>query len=112
MFGMVVVNMLEREVILDSSTMVIDFLLRKYKADRKWTLMVIEQLSEEDIVWSPTPESNSIANLIAHIWANVHHCFETAFFGVPYTRDRDEFERDLKMSKEQAVELTTIQTFT
>jgi uncharacterized damage-inducible protein DinB len=69
--------------------------------------MVIEQLSEEDIVWSPTPESNSIANLVAHIWGTVHQCFETAYFGVPNNRDRsNEFERGLQMSKEQALELS------
>ncbi|WP_430132559.1 DUF1572 family protein [Paenibacillus lautus] len=51
---------------MDSSTIVID-LLRKYKANKKWTRIMIEQLSGEDIVWSTTPESNSIANLIAHI---------------------------------------------
>jgi len=94
-------------MVLDSSTIVIDLLLRKYQADQKWTRIVIEQLSEEDIVWSPTPESNSIANLVAHISGAVHHWFETAYFGAPYIEDRSkEFERGLQMSKEQALELS------
>lgn len=92
---------------MDSSTIVIDLLLRKYKADQKWTRMVIEQLSEEDIVWSPTPESNSIANLVAHISGAVHQWFETVYFGAPYIEDRSkEFERGLQMNKEQALELS------
>ncbi|TLS52476.1 DUF1572 domain-containing protein [Paenibacillus antri] len=92
---------------MDSSTIVIDLLLRKYKADKKWTRIVIEQLSEEDIAWSPTPVSNSIANLIAHISGTVHQWFETAYCGAPFIEDRSkEFERGLQMSKEQALELS------
>lgn len=83
----------------------IDLLLRKYKSDQKWTRVVIEQLSEEDIAWSPTPESNSIANLIAHISGAVHQWIEAAYFDGPYIEDRSkEFERGLQMSKEQALE--------
>ncbi len=101
-----VVKMLGREAVLDSSTILIDFLLKKYRADKIGTMQVITQLSDEDIVWSPVPESNSIANLVAHIWGTVHQRYETVFFDVPDTRDRDkEFERGLQMSKEQAMEL-------
>ncbi|MCC3374255.1 DinB family protein [Cohnella sp. REN36] len=92
---------------MDCSTTVIDLLLRKYKADQKWTRIVIEQLSEEDLVWSPTPESNSIAHLIAHISGAVHQWFETAYFGATPAEDRSkEFERGLQMSKSQALELS------
>jgi uncharacterized damage-inducible protein DinB len=66
----------------------------------------IEQLSEADIVWRPTAESNSIANLVAHIWGTVHQRVEIIFFDVPDTRDRDkEFEIGLIMSKEEAIRL-------
>ncbi|MFF2890151.1 DinB family protein [Paenibacillus sp. NPDC057967] len=92
---------------MDTSAIVIDFLLRKYKADQKWTRMVLEQLTEEDIVWSPTPESNSIANLVAHISGAVYEWFETVYFAAPKNQDRTtEFARDLQMSKEQALELS------
>ncbi|MCC2685488.1 MAG: hypothetical protein K0R75_2387 [Paenibacillaceae bacterium] len=84
----------------------INFLLKKYQAEKKWTRFVIDQLSDEDIAWSPTPESNSIANLVAHIWGTVHQRIEVALFGILDTRDRDrEFERGLQMSKEEALEL-------
>ncbi len=51
--------------------------------------ILIKQLSEEDIVWRPTNESNSIANLIAHIWGTVHQRVEIIFFDVPDSRDRE-----------------------
>jgi uncharacterized damage-inducible protein DinB len=92
--------------LMDSTSLLIDFLLKKYKSEKKGTLQVIEQLSDEDIVWAPTPESNSIANLVAHIWGTVHQRLETLFFNVPDTRDRNkEFDRGLHLSKEQALEL-------
>lgn len=69
--------------------------------------MVIEQLSDEDIRWSPSPGSNSIANLVAHIAGAAHQWFETAYFGAPPIEDRSkEFDRGLQMSKEQALELS------
>lgn len=86
--------------------LLIDFLLKKYNSEKKGTLQVIEQLSDEDIIWAPTPESNSVANLVAHIWGTVHQRIETVFFNIPDTRDRDkEFQRDLQMTKGQALEL-------
>ncbi|KRE83006.1 hypothetical protein ASG89_12770 [Paenibacillus sp. Soil766] len=74
---------------MDSTLILIPFFLEKYISEKKWTLKVIEQLSDEDIVWAPTPESNSIANLVTHIWGTVHQRIETVFFHVPDTRDRD-----------------------
>lgn len=82
---------------------VIESMLVKFNSERKWSLQVIAQLSEEDIMWAPNTESNSIANLVAHIRGCVHSRIETIFFDIPDTRDRDrEFERGLKFSKEQA----------
>jgi len=92
---------------LDISNIVIDHLLLKYMADQKWTRKVIEQLTDEDLVWSPTPESNSIANLIAHISGAARYWFDAAYFGAPLNEYRTiEFERDLQMTKEQALEIS------
>ncbi|CAH1232209.1 hypothetical protein PAECIP111891_06973 [Paenibacillus allorhizoplanae] len=82
----------------------IESMLVKFRSEKKWSLQAIEQLSEEDITSSPTPESNSIANLVAHIRGAVHSRIETIHLNIPDTRDRDkEFEKGLKMSKEQAI---------
>jgi uncharacterized damage-inducible protein DinB len=70
--------------------------------------LTIQQCSEADIVWRPTTESNSIANLVAHIWGTVHQRVEILFFDVPDTRDRDkEFDKELLMSKDEAIQLIT-----
>ncbi|KRF03374.1 hypothetical protein ASG89_23315 [Paenibacillus sp. Soil766] len=91
---------------MESAPLLIEFLLKKYNSEKNGTLQVIEQLSDEDIVWAPTPESNSIANLVAHIWGTVHQRIETVFYSIPDTRDREkEFERGLQLSKRQAIEL-------
>nr|WP_258567531.1 DUF1572 domain-containing protein [Paenibacillus anseongense] len=80
--------------------------MKKYNSEKNGMLQVIEQLSDEDIIWAPTPESNSVANLVAHIWGTVHQRIETVFFNIPDTRDRDkEFQRELKMTRGQAIEL-------
>ncbi|MBP1960825.1 DUF1572 family protein [Paenibacillus aceris] len=85
----------------------IESMLGKFTSEKKWTLQAIEQLSEDDIISSPSPESNSIANLVAHIRGAVHSRIETILLDIPDTRDRNkEFEKGLKMSKEQAVTKT------
>ena len=85
----------------------IESMLVKFRSEKKWTPQAIEQLSEDDITSSPTPESNSIANLVAHIRGAVHSRIETILLDIPDTRDRDkEFEKGLKMSKEQAITKT------
>jgi uncharacterized damage-inducible protein DinB len=94
---------------MDISALLIDSFLWKFRAEKKWTSQAIAQLSEEDITWAPTPESNSIANLVAHIWGTVHSRVEIAFFDVPLVRGEKErakeFEKELKMSKANALEL-------
>lgn len=81
----------------------IDSMLVRFRGEKKWTLQAIDQLSEDDIVWAPTPESNSIANLLSHIRGTIRQRLETIFYNVRDDRDRDkEFERDLQLSKEQA----------
>lgn len=88
---------------MEIASEVIESMLVKFRSERKWTLQAIEQLSEEDITCSPGPDSNSIANLIAHIRGAVHSRIETIFYSIPDTRDREkEFEKGLEMSKEHA----------
>lgn len=92
---------------MEIASEVIESMLVKFKSEQKWTLQAIAQLSEEDINWSPNLESNSIANLVAHIRGCVHSRIETIFFDIPDTRDRDkEFERGLTMSIEEAYNKT------
>ncbi|MEK3916139.1 DinB family protein [Paenibacillus sp. FSL H7-0331] len=92
---------------MDIAFELIESMAVKFRSEKKWTLKAIEELVEEDITWSPGLESNSIANLVAHIRGAVHSRIETIFFNIPDTRDRDkEFKRELEMSKEQAYKMT------
>lgn len=46
----------------------------------------------------PSPASNSIANLVAHIRGAVHSRIETILLDIPDTRDRDkEFDKGLRI---------------
>ncbi|WP_157284229.1 DUF1572 family protein [Paenibacillus pabuli] len=59
------------------------------------------------MTWSPNKESNSIANLVAHIRGCVHSRIETIFYDIADSRDRDkEFEYGLKLSIEEAYNMT------
>jgi len=88
---------------MDIAIEFIDSMLPKFRSEMRGILKVIEQLSEEDITWAPNEDSNSIANLVAHIRGCVHSRIEQIFYNIPDTRDRDkEFERGLYMSKEEA----------
>ena len=88
---------------MDVASELIDFMLQKFRADRKWMIQTIDQITEEDIVWQSTQASNSIANLLSHIRGTVRQRLETIFYDVPDDRDRDtEFEPGLHLSKEQA----------
>lgn len=92
---------------MDIAFELIESMLVKFRSEKKWTLQALEQLSEEDITSSPTVESNSIANLVAHIRGAVHSRIETILLDIPDTRDREkEFEKGLEMSKEQAIIMT------
>ncbi|MBS4200166.1 DUF1572 family protein [Bacillus sp. FJAT-49732] len=91
---------------MDISKLLVESMLGKFKSEKKWVFQALHQLSEEDISWSPTTESNSIANLVSHIRGTVRQRLETVFYHVPDTRDRDkEFERGLYLTKEQALTL-------
>lgn len=88
---------------MDIAIEVIESMLPKFRSEMRGILKVIDQLSEEDITWSPNADSNSIANLVAHIRGCVHSRIEQIFFDIPDTRDREkEFERELQMSKAEA----------
>jgi hypothetical protein len=91
---------------LDITSLLIDSFLWKFRSEKKWMSQAISQLSVEDIIWTPTSESNSIANLIAHIRGTVHQRVEIVFFDVLDTRDIEkEFDKGLLMSKEKAFSL-------
>jgi len=91
---------------MDVSIAVIENIIDKFTDDKKWFIQTIEQINEEDILWKPTEESNSIANLVSHIRGTVHSRLEILLFDIPDTRVREkEFSKELRLSKEHVLKL-------
>ncbi|WNQ09705.1 DUF1572 family protein [Paenibacillus aurantius] len=83
----------------------IDRLTQKYRQITKRWLDAVSQLTEEELYWRPTPESNSIANLMLHVAGNVHQRIEAEIQGLPDHRDRDgEFRPDIPYTREELIE--------
>lgn len=92
---------------MDIALELIDSMIEKFLSEKKWTLQALEQLSENVITSSPTSESNSIANLVAHIRGGVHSRIETIIYNITDTRDRDkEFEKGIQMTKVEVINMT------
>ncbi|WP_342769197.1 DUF1572 family protein [Brevibacillus nitrificans] len=89
---------------MDMHSNLADSLISKFVLLKSRSVAVVSQLSEEDILWSPNEESNSIANLALHIRETVRHRVEAIFFGPQEIRDRDkEFHSSLVVSKDEAI---------
>ena len=86
-------------------------LISKFALLKNRSVAVVEQLSKEEIIWSPNEESNSITNLALHIRETVRHRVESIFFGPQENRDRDrEFNSLLVVTKDEVITLLE-QTF-
>lgn len=79
-------------------------LIEKFDLLKKRCLLVIEQLNENELVWQPNNESNSIANLSLHIRETVRYRVESLYSEIVVERERDnEFETGLILSKTEIV---------
>lgn len=67
----------------------------------------IQQLSEEDLHWKPSEESNAIAIIIRHLSGNMHSRWVDFLTtdGEKYYRDRDLEFVDANESKEELMEI-------
>lgn len=91
---------------MDLSMIVVETILTKFTADKKWFIQTIEQINEDDINWVPAEGSNSIANLVSHIRGTAHARLEILLLNIPDTRNREEeFNHTLYLTKEQALDL-------
>lgn len=69
---------------------------RKFQEIRRRMLGTLSQLSDADINWRPGEESNSIANLVAHVCGNLTQRYVAQLGGAPDVRDREaEFKTGL-----------------
>lgn len=68
---------------------------RKFRDVRRRILWTLGQLSDEEINWRPGPESNSVANLVAHVCGNLTQRYVAQLGGAADVRDRGaEFATD------------------
>jgi uncharacterized damage-inducible protein DinB len=79
---------------------------RRFADLQRRAASAVAQLRDEDIVWRPNEESNSIANLVIHMEGNMHQRLEAGIGGVPDRRDRDaEFNERQPMTREDALRI-------
>ncbi len=83
---------------------VVQALVWKFTGLKRRCLAAVNQLSDEDVIWSPNENSNSVANLALHIRENARQRAGTVFREIEHTRDRDaEFASDLVLSKAEVI---------
>jgi len=80
-------------------------LLSKFEQIRNRMILVIDQLTDDQVNWRPNKESNSIANLIVHIEGNIQERISSKILGEPNKRNRDqEFDENIDRTKEELKE--------
>lgn len=78
------------------------YLTGKFDEIRRRLLAACSQLDEAALSWRPTPESNSVANLVLHIAGNIHERIGASMLGRPYDRDRAaEFDSTANLTRER-----------
>jgi uncharacterized damage-inducible protein DinB len=76
----------------------------KFEEIRRRILLVLDQLDDQQVNWRPNESSNSIANLIIHISANISERISKGMNHKEYRRNRDaEFEAIYKTKHELVV---------
>ncbi|MGM0884051.1 MAG: DinB family protein [Bacillota bacterium] len=83
-----------------------NLLLRKFEEIQRRILLVLEQLSDEEVNWRPNESSNSIANLIVHISGNVNERIIKGIHKKGINRNRDEEFEDLCRTKQELMDIT------
>lgn len=75
---------------MDYTEFTLMLLRRKIVDIHNRLLKALRQLSDVDVNWRPNEESNSIANLVAHIAGNLCQRYVAGLGGKEDVRDRDE----------------------
>jgi hypothetical protein len=80
------------------------WLTSKFTEIESRLLLVLDQLSDEQVNWIPNNTSNSISNLIIHIDGNISERISKGIHYKPFKRDREkEFDTTfITMNKERS----------
>ncbi|WIV20317.1 DinB family protein [Paenibacillus polygoni] len=81
-----------------------EWLVKKFQEIERRILLVVEQLSEEELNWKPNEQSHSITNLVLHIEGNIKERIAKGILKQNIVRDREAEFSAVFISK---AELTT-----
>lgn len=81
-----------------------EWLVKKFQEIERRILLVMEQLSEEQLNWKPNEQSHSITNLVLHIEGNIKERITKGILKQNIVRDREAEFSAVFISK---AELTT-----
>ncbi|MEF3351885.1 DinB family protein [Paenibacillus sp. GYB006] len=82
-----------------------EWLVKKFQEIQRRILLVMEQLSEEQLNWKPNEQSHRIANLVLHIEGNIKERIAKGILHQNIVRDREAEFSAVSISK---AELTAI----
>jgi uncharacterized damage-inducible protein DinB len=83
-----------------------DLLLKKFEEIEKRIILVLDQLSDEQVNWCPNEASNSITNLIVHIEGNINERINKGISNKDYTRNRDAEFEGIYRNKSELIDIT------
>lgn len=82
-----------------------EWLVKKFQEIQRRILLVMDQLSEEQLNWKPNEQSHRIANLVLHIEGNIKERIAKGILHQNIVRDREAEFSTVSISK---AELTAI----
>jgi len=82
-----------------------DILAKKFQEIEKRIKLVIDQLSDDELIWRPNESSNSIASLIIHIEGNIGERISKGINKRDYIRHRDEEFEPTSKKKPELIEI-------
>lgn len=85
---------------------VIKLLTNKFEEIQRRIILVLDQLSDEQVNWRPNESSNSIANLIIHIRGNINERITKGIHNKEISRNRDEEFEDIYITKQDLINIT------
>jgi uncharacterized damage-inducible protein DinB len=81
------------------------WLVSKFEEIERRIILVIDQLSDDQLNWHPNNSSNSISTLVVHISGNINERVGKGINNKPYERDREKEFEQTYLSKSELKEM-------
>lgn len=82
-----------------------NLLITKFEEIHKRLILVLNQLSDEEVNWRPNESSNSVANLIIHISGNIGERISKGINNKDFIRNRDQEFEDMYRKQQDLIEI-------